>query len=130
MRKIPGEYIQVSRLLRQAGMGPQAVAAHATPITREFAIVLTELITGITPIFRGYRGRANKPNSRHVRGHISLPAPSGVRYDGVPYLRLGIVLHECAHILAWRSSVGTKIRPHGEKFCETLAELLRVYTPK
>ena len=118
--KIPGEYIEVSRTLYALGVGAEATAAHAMGISAVEAQSIVTRLCGIDPSFRGYRGRAKK------RGAVTLPAAQGSRSDGVPHLRLGIVIHECAHILAWREH-GPRIRPHGAEFCATFAKLLKEF---
>lgn len=121
---IPGEYANVARALYLAGVGHLAHAAHTMAITPEDATqTIREILGAQTMIaFRGYRGRARKGHPYRV----TMPAASGARPDGAPHLRLGIVLHECAHVIAW-SRYGWSIAPHGREFCDTFAELLRRY---
>lgn len=122
MTKIPGEYIAVSRALWRLDVGHLAWAAHTMPVSPDEAAGLLRHLCGpIVVTFRGYRGRARRDGSC-----VTMPSVAGVRPDGAPYLRLGIVLHEAAHVLAFRR-YGRRIAPHGREFCETLAQLLREY---
>ena len=123
--KIPGEYIGVSRRLWQLDVGDLATAAHTMPITPTEAQDLIRQLCGPLPVtFRGYRGRAYRPRGLR-QSRITIPSAAGVGPDGVPHLRLGIVFHECAHILTYREWPGAS--PHGERFCQTLARLLREF---
>jgi len=119
---IPGEYVGVSKELYRRGVGHLAHAAHMLPITPDEAqqIVSDLLGSNVSVKFRGYRGRALRSGKR-----VTLPAASGVRSDGAPYLRLGIVLHEVAHILTFRKHPHSA--PHGEHFCYQFAKLLREF---
>jgi hypothetical protein len=116
--KIPGEYVGVSRTFKREWPNGyvQLQRAHATPITRDAAAALVEqIVPGAAVVFRGKKGKANRDAHR-----VTLPAREGLRTDGAPYLRLGIVLHECAHMLC--SSYAT---PHGSMFCRTLFGLVK-----
>jgi hypothetical protein len=120
--KIAGEYAGVSRELWRRGVGALAVSAHAMEVTPDEAQdIIKRLVPKAAIAFRGYRGRAKRSANR-----VTMPARGGVRTDGVPHLRLGIVLHECAHLLAWEK-YGRGIRPHGEEFCIVFARLLREF---
>lgn len=123
--KIPGEYAQVSKHLYALGVGHEAHAAHQIPVTPRDAQEIISRFCG-TDTLVAYRGRRGRANWR--RNTITLPAAAGTwpTAPSVPYLRLGIVLHEVAHILARRKH-GRGIKPHGTEFCRTFANLLREY---
>lgn len=116
--RIPGEYVGVSRTFYREwpNLYKLLMELHATPINRYQAEALVyQLVPSVTRLtFRGYRGRWTTGN------RITLPARPGVRWDGIPYLRVGIVLHECAHALSDHR--------HGIKFCQALAALVKQYT--
>lgn len=124
---IPGEYNEVAKFFISIHRGEELRMLHATPISKAAAIALCFRMTGLIPAFRGGRGRAN-----HKR--ISLPnvSPGILRPDGVPYLRLGVVLHECAHTLDIRELVAGRIerktwKPHGITFKLKFLELIKSY---
>ncbi len=116
--KIPGEYIEVSQYMLMLDAYTECKKAHSTPILPSDATLLCVRYTGIFPQYRGYRGRAGK-------NKITLPARLGDRPEGIPYLRVGIVLHEIAHTLTARKY--TRVSPHGIEYCREFAKLLKEY---
>jgi hypothetical protein len=124
--KIAGEYIGVSRELWRRGVGHLATAAHQMPVTPDEAqsLIRQYCPTAFFSGFRGNRGRAYRPSGLRA-ARITLPAARGNRSDGVPFLRLGIVLHEIAHIRTYRNY--RRVPPHGEEFCIEFAKLLKEF---
>lgn len=115
--RINGEYSRVSQLTSQYEL---LTRAHQTIIMREDAKALVELLSsGVKVRFRGYKGHADL-NKRT----IALPSEGPSRVSNlsgtmVGKLRVGIVLHELAHI---RYGVGG----HDGGFVEVLDQLLRI----
>lgn len=125
--RIPGEYAGVSRMLYRLGVGAEAHAAHMMPITPSEAQDVIKRFCPLTKVtFAGVRGRAARSGA-----HVTMPraAQGETRHDGAPLLRLGIALHECAHVIAYAQArrAGRTIQPHGRAFCETFAQLLREF---
>jgi hypothetical protein len=127
--EIDGEYPQVANLTTRYD---ELKLAHQTAITPGDARALADLLhPGVEVYFRGYRGHAHygpplpPPGLEHlfrspVPDSISLPSPGwGNRNYGpaIGKLRVGIVLHELAHVQA-------RCPGHGEDFVQGLDALL------
>jgi hypothetical protein len=113
---ISGEYDCVSKKTRHFDILRDA---HRRSISRGDALALCELLRPSVAVkFIGYRGRA------HIRKNaISLPVVGwGHRTNGGPgvgSLRVGIVLHELAHLRYGKSG-------HGVGFVACLDRLLEI----
>lgn len=119
--QIPGEYQRVSEWSTQYFRLSQA---HSTPITRENAYELIKklalrysiknlLVEWIAGRFKGRGGK------KKGRPFVQLPTEAG---SGVGYLRVGLVLHEFAHVI--RETSANPGMPHGREFVATLDKLL------
>lgn len=128
IKQIPGEYKQVSRMLYWSGHYDLCKKAHSTPISRSEADQLTLKLIGKLPRYHGKRGWAHSKTLT-----ITLPFHGyhdrQVRADGVIYLRLGLVLHECAHIMVYKKyhANGRRVFGHGKEYCEEFGKLLCDY---
>lgn len=114
-RRIPGEYPGVSAYFLDY---PDTYAwlreAHATPVSEWQALALVRKhLPDVRVTFRGRRGWATVAERR-----LTLPGRTArARRDGVPNLRLGLVLHEIAHFR------GNTIR-HAAPFCRAFHALI------
>jgi hypothetical protein len=121
-----GEYDHV---LAKSSDAAALIALHETPCSEEEAIKILGWAEGLKPrrllndvklpmrlYFMGNRGRAGTKMRRgHYRHHMSLPKGGGRR------LRVGIVLHEYAHLVA---EAGAK---HNHEFVRILDELVTLF---
>lgn len=94
------EYRSIVRHFDRAGMFELLERAHSTPMEIEAARALVEshgIECRITR--RTKRGRAYPPKAGRKRYAVTLPLEPGIGYKR---LRVGIVLHEIAHVLDHR----------------------------
>lgn len=116
-------------VLRQAGDGgwlAPLIHAHATPCTVQRATTLIrglpklprDMALDFRPSTKRHCGRAffNRDTKKY---RILLPSVAGT---GWGRLRVGLVLHEAAHIWDWRLHESFS---HGPHFCHELREALR-----
>ncbi len=114
----------MSQFLHRIELADVAYCAHQEPIRPPDAQELIWALCGrISVKFGGDVGWAFTTEDSET---ISIPERQDRRPDGVPYSRVGVVLHECAHVLAERQ-YGPDIEPHGLEFCETFGEILFAY---
>lgn len=123
LHKFLPEYISIIRRAGTEGWLNTLVRAHARPCGQDQAI---ELLRGLPlPRIRlrwAGRGRARfNPQTRWYG--MSLPREAGGTFGR---LRVGVVLHEAAHILD-RREVGTF--SHGPTFCKAFKNLLEDWKP-
>jgi hypothetical protein len=131
-----GEYPTIVRWAMAYGCYATLRRAHETPITQREAVRLIYAFRRqpIDIAFRGKRGRASQPNAnmerRTAEYRITLPPEPGRCWGN---LRVGIVLHELAHVIDHerrRSTAGwpSKVRHnHGAGFRNRFAELLKAW---
>lgn len=120
------EYRAIVRWFDAAGLYPLLERAHTTEITREAARDLVESHGIECRIgIRTKRGRAYRPN-RHHGYAVTLPFDPGV---GFRRLRVGLVLHEIAHVIDHRKRAAIyttrQNMNHGLGFRLRFAELLK-----
>lgn len=116
------EYSSVMKRAGQEGWLADLCAAHATPCTRTQAerILhrLTEVPADARLLWTNKRGKARYSVTKRRYG-MSLPERPGTNFA---YLRVGLVLHEAAHI---HDHLVRKKFGHGPAFCQALQELLK-----
>jgi hypothetical protein len=99
------EYRALIRWAEKAGCLDVLASAHQTPITRDDAYALIDQLryvgddrVAVDIHFRGRRGRATAPRVSSCDPY-RLTLPAGEPGVGFARLRVGIVLHELAHVL-------------------------------
>lgn len=113
------EYASVVKRASDEGWLASLVWAHLTPCSRGQALAhMREAGALVDVFFRSQRGRAHAPRGSRTDYAISLPPEPGV---GFGRLRVGLVLHEAAHVIDRRAS-GTF--GHKAKFCAVLHSLV------
>lgn len=126
------EYRALVRHFDAAGMFDTLERAHTTPITREAARDLVESYGIECRIgIRTKRGRAYVPTKRNRRYAVTLPFDPGA---GFRRLRVGLVLHEIAHVLdhrkrfasGWNANRRVRMN-HGIGFRARFSELLKAW---
>ena len=124
---IHGEYQMVSRRLQQYTL---LARAHAEPIEQDEARTLVEMLAEhyqlAYPVLVHFRHRSPGRISRTKDGKrlillpsFPMPKVGGPFGKQVGYLRVGIVLHEFAHVLDLDTA-----KRHGTGFVHILDELL------
>lgn len=140
-RKIVGEYDIVVRLTTQYDLLKKY---HATPMTKEDAYFLIKdlcILHGISfydMIIHWGNENSGRGGHRYVDnrrvGYISLPSKTAKVGDINQNLRIGLVLHEFAHVIIHMKKINTrekrKNQHHGIKFCEIFDELMVYYHKK
>jgi hypothetical protein len=112
------EYRSIIACAGRGGWLAPLIEVHSLPCTRLEAMRVLDVLDldGVARTWRSCRGRAYHTNKAGYR--ISLPTNPGARCG---HLRVGLVLHEAAHI--WdRKEVGTF--SHGPTYCRQLRRSL------
>jgi len=132
--EIPGEYQKVSRLSRDPH---RLQSAHQTPCTQEAAQKIVGIVDDLHDIeVSVVRFRERACGRAYYNRALSLPATPGA---GFGCLRVGIVLHELAHLVTWKQygrpqrRAGTRrtkrkgAEAHGQVFVSILDDLIEMW---
>ena len=127
MRRWPSiaEYTNVLRAAMDDGWFHELAAAHFTPCTREESSAILAGLHLPNLVVQWRRGSCGRASRRRGQDRLTLPRdPLAWGARGFGHLRVGIVLHEAAHIINRRENGAFG---HGEEFQRTLRRLVEKF---
>lgn len=113
------EYSSILTAAAREGWLDDLVEAHATPCTQDQALTILRSLEMPQAMPIRFASRSGRVGRKHGRYRMSLPQNSGGRFNG---LRVGIVIHEAAHIL---DHLRTQSFGHGPKFQRAFSQALQ-----
>jgi hypothetical protein len=121
-RELSNTVAEYESVLRQAGAGrwlPYLIAAHTTPCTQSEAERILQGVALPDDLKLRFKSRAGRARWIRKKQQYSISLPEVTH--GIYCLRVGVVLHEAAHIACHQR---WKKFGHGEQFCTELRRLL------